>query len=148
MLYRLLEHSDQAEFEHQVISMTDIGATGEKIRALGVPVRALEMRRGMPNPLGMLRLARWLNQEPPDVLQSWMYQADLVGGLAARLAGGVPVAWGIHSAYLDPQSVKRIKIWTVRACAWSAATLRLSSRIRRRDRWCVGNSVSRKEHPL
>jgi hypothetical protein len=26
MLYRLLQHSDQAEFEHQVISMTDIGA--------------------------------------------------------------------------------------------------------------------------
>ena len=123
MLYRLLQHSDKAEFEHQVISMTDIGATGEKIRALGVPVRALEMRRGVPNPLGVLRLARWLNQEPPDVLQTWMYQADLVGGLAARLAGGVPVAWGIHSAYLDPHTLKRSKIWTIRACVWASRWL-------------------------
>ena len=123
MLYRLLQHSDKAEFEHRVISMTDIGATGEKIRALGVPVRALEMRRGVPNPLGVLRLARWLNQEPPDVLQTWMYQADLVGGLAARLAGGVPVAWGIHSAYLDPHSLKRSKIWTIRACVWASRWL-------------------------
>lgn len=123
MLYRLLLYSDRAEFEHEVISLTDIGALGEKIRVLGVPVRALGMRQGVPNPLGVMRLARWLKQDPPDVVQTWMYQADLVGGLATRLAGDVPVAWGIHSSYLDPQSVKRLKIWTVRACAWASRWL-------------------------
>jgi glycosyltransferase involved in cell wall biosynthesis len=123
MLYRLLLHTDRAAYEAEVISMTDIGAVGEKIRALGVPIRALGMRRGVPNPLGVLRLARWLSQYSPDVVQSWMYQADLVSGLAARLAGGMPVAWGIHSAYLEPRSVKRIKLWTVRACIWSSGWL-------------------------
>jgi glycosyltransferase involved in cell wall biosynthesis len=123
MLYRLLLHTDRAAYESEVISMTDIGAVGEKIRALGVPIRALGMRRGVPNPLGVLRLARWLSQYSPDVVQSWMYQADLVSGLAARLAGGMPVAWGIHNAYLEPRSVKRIKLWTVRACIWSSGWL-------------------------
>ena len=123
MLYRLLRYSDTAEFEHRVISMVDIGAIGEKIRALGVPVRSLGMRRGLPDPMGVLRLARWLREDPPDVMQTWMYQADLVGGLAAKLAGGGPVAWGIHSAYLDPRSVKRTKIWTVRVCALSSGWL-------------------------
>jgi glycosyltransferase involved in cell wall biosynthesis len=123
MLYRLLLHTDRAAYEAEVISMTDIGAVGEKIRALGVPIRALGMRRGVPNPLGVLRLARWLSQYSPDVVQSWMYQADLVSGLAARLAGGMPVAWGIHNAYLEPRSVKRIKLWTVRACIWSSGWL-------------------------
>ena len=123
MLYRLLLHTDRAAYESEVISMTDIGAVGEKIRALGVPIRALGMRRGVPNPLGVLRLARWLSQYSPDVLQSWMYQADLVSGLAAKLAGGMPVAWGIHNAYLEPRSVKRIKLWTVRACIWSSGWL-------------------------
>lgn len=123
MLYRLLLYTDRAAYEPHVISMTDIGAVGEKIRALGVPVQALGMRRGVPNPLGVLRLARWLNLDPPHVIQSWMYQADLVGGLAARLAGGVPITWGIHSTHLDPRSEKRTKIWTVRACAWSSRWL-------------------------
>ena len=123
MLYRLLLHTDRAAYESEVVSMTDIGAIGEKIRALEVPVRALGMRRGVPNPLGVLRLARWLRQDPPDVIQTWMYQADLVGGLAAGLAGGAPVAWGIHNAYLDPRSTKRIKLWTVRACTWSSRWL-------------------------
>lgn len=123
MLYRLLLHADRMAFEPRVISMTSIGAVGEKIRELGIPVRALGMRRGVPNPLGMLRLARWFEQDPPQVVQTWMYQADLVGGLAAKLAGGMPVAWGIHSTRLDPLSITRLKMWTVRSCALSSRWL-------------------------
>ena len=123
MLHRLLLHTDRVAFEHQVISMTDVGSVGEKIQALDVPVWALGMRRGVPNPLGVSRLAHWLRLDPPHVIQTWMYQADFVGGLAAKLAGGVPVAWGIHSTHLDPRSEKRIKIWTVRVCAWSSRQL-------------------------
>lgn len=123
MLYRLLLHTDQTAFEPQVVSMTNIGPVGEKIRTLGIPVRALGMRRGVPNPLGLLRLARWLSSDPPHVVQTWMYQADLVGGMAAKLAGGMPVVWGVHSTELDPRSVKRLKIWTVRACAWTSRWL-------------------------
>src|SRR5918912_559063 len=93
MLYRLLLHSYSTAFEHQVVSMTDGGLMGEDFRALGVPVRALGMRRGVPDPRGLLRLARWLRLNPPHVVQTWMYQADLIGGLAANLAGDLPVAW-------------------------------------------------------
>ena len=123
MLYQLILNSDRTEIEHQVISMIDIGALGENLQAHGVPVRALGMRRGVPNPLGVLRLARWLNLDPPDVVQTWMYHADLVGGLAARLAGDVPVVWGIHASYLDPRNEKQLKIWTIRACARSSRWL-------------------------
>lgn len=123
MLYRLLACTDQTAFEPRVISMTNIGPVGEKIRTLGIPVRALGMRRGVPNPLGLLRLARWLSSDSPHVVQTWMYQADLVGGMAAKLAGGMPVVWGIHSTGLDPRSVTRLKIWTVQACAWSSRWL-------------------------
>jgi glycosyltransferase involved in cell wall biosynthesis len=123
MLYRLLLHTDRKAFESRVISLTDVGPIGEKIRALGVPVEELGMRRGVPNPLGVLWLARRLSLHPPDVVQTWMYQADLIGGLAVRLAGGFPVAWGIHSSHLDPRIVKRLKIWTVRACALSSRWL-------------------------
>jgi glycosyltransferase involved in cell wall biosynthesis len=124
MLYRLLAHTDREVFEPQVISMTDsVGPLGDKIRGLGVPVRVLGMRRGVPNPLGVLRLARWLGAEPPDIVQTWMYHADLVGGLAAKLAGGIPVTWGIHTTLLDPLSVTRMKQWTVRACALTSHRL-------------------------
>src|SRR3954466_4387456 len=118
MLFRLLSHTDREAYETQVISLTDIGPAGENIRELGVPVRALEMRRGVPNPMGVLRLARWLRLDPPDIVQTWMYQADLIGGVAAKLAGGLSVVWAIHESSQDARYVKRIKLWTVQACAW------------------------------
>ena len=33
----------------------------------------------------------------PEVVQTWQYHADLLGGLAARLAGIKTVSWGIHN---------------------------------------------------
>jgi len=124
VLYKLLSTMGNAPFIFEVISLTDIGSIGKKIRALGVPVRALEMRSGSPNPLQVLRLATWLRKSAPDVIQTWMYHADLVGGVAAKLAGGIPVTWGIHNYNLDSQHNKQSTIWTARLCAMLSAWLR------------------------
>lgn len=117
MLYKLLSATDRIRFKPVVISLTDIGPVGEKIQAMGVPVHALGMSRGVPNPAGIFTLARWLWQAKPDLIQTWMYHADLVGGLAARFAGNIPVVWGIHHSNLDSEGNKRTTIWTVKTCA-------------------------------
>lgn len=117
MLYKLLSGMDREAVEVEVISLLDIGSIGRKIQGLGVQVRALGMRRGGPDPLGILRLARRLRKDPPCCIQTWMYHSDLIGGLAAKLAGGIPVIWGIRHSNLDPQSTKRTTLWTAKACA-------------------------------
>ncbi len=117
MLYKLLSGLDSSICQAKVISITDIGPVGEKIETLGVPVQALGMRRGVPNPLGILGLATWLRQDSPDVLQTWMYHADLIGGFAAKLAGGIPVIWGIRQSDVAPQGNKQSTIWTAKTCA-------------------------------
>jgi glycosyltransferase involved in cell wall biosynthesis len=117
MLYKLLSRLDRAAFESEVVSLADVGPLDEKIRALGVPVKVLGMRPGVPNPLALFRLARWWRQDPPDVVQTWMYHADLIGGLAANLAGGIPVAWNIRHSDVDVDSNKRSTAWTITACA-------------------------------
>ncbi len=117
MLYRLLCGMDTAHFENEVISLTDLGALTEKIRMARVPVRALGMKRSIPNPFPMFRLLRWIRKSKPQIVQTWMYHANLIGGLAARLAGDIPVVWGIHQVDLDPQLNKLLTIWTARGCA-------------------------------
>jgi len=117
MLYKLLSAMDHKNFTNEVISLTDIDAIGKKIQALGVPVRALGMRRGIPNPLMVLKLAHWLRRSKPEVIQTWMYHADLIGGLAAKIAGKIPVVWGIHHSNLVPGHNKRTTIWTAKLCA-------------------------------
>ncbi len=113
MLYRLVKASDRSHFVPEVFSLKDKGPMGEKLEALGVPVRGLEMDPRRPNPLAVVKLAGWLKSGGFDVVQTWMTHADLVGGLAARLAG-VPVAWGIHVGQLDPAIHGRVAIWTAK----------------------------------
>lgn len=116
MLYRLLSALDRQRFLPEVISLTEEGPLAQKLRALGVPVKALGMRPGFPDPRALARLAGWLRAARPALVQTWMYHADLVGGLAARWAGP-PVVWGLHNNVLQPRSTKRTTLWTVKACA-------------------------------
>ena len=43
MLWKLLSLLDQKVFQPEVISLTNLGPMAERIRKLGIPVRALEM---------------------------------------------------------------------------------------------------------
>lgn len=107
MLANLLRRTDTSAFRSEVISLTDIGPIGETIVELGVPVRALDIA---PSPLAAarsLRLPAWIRRSRPDVVQTWLYQADLLGGVAARIGTKAPVIWGIHRNDLDASWTKR-----------------------------------------
>jgi glycosyltransferase involved in cell wall biosynthesis len=122
-LYRLLAALDRQEYQSEVISLTDRGPTAPKIEALGVPVRALSMMRSVPNPLAIRRIAKILRRSRPQIVHTWMYHSNLLGGLAAQAAGGIPVIWGIHHSRIDSSDTKRFTVWTVRACAWFSKQL-------------------------
>ena len=122
MLYGLLSRMDRTRFAPQVISMVDLerGPLSKTFQTLGIPLRSLGMRPGRPNPIAVLRLAKWLREDRPDVISTWLYAADLVGGLAATLAGGIPVAWGIRHGDLSREGNKWLTLQTVKACARNA----------------------------
>ncbi|HEY7962132.1 MAG TPA: glycosyltransferase [Solirubrobacteraceae bacterium] len=119
MLYRLLDASDRARFEHSVISLSSFGPLAPSIAALEVRVSALGMRRGrlQARPLG--RLARGLASRRPHVVHTWMDHANLLGGLLARAGrgprSGAKVLWGVHGS-LHPRESKRSSRVTSRAC--------------------------------
>jgi glycosyltransferase involved in cell wall biosynthesis len=140
MLCMLIEGMDKTRFSAQVVSLMDLDGVSlaEKIRKLGVPLRSLGMSPGRPNPMAVLRLAQWLREDRPDVISTWMYHADLVGGLAAKLAGGIPVAWGVHQSDLRPKGDSRLTIYTAQICA------RLSRWLPRRIVCC--SEASRQVH--
>ena len=117
MLHKLLQNIDRSRFEPTVISLMDKGEIGPRIEALGIPVYALGMRRGLPNPLMVLRLARLLRQLQPSLVHTWMYHADLMGGLAARLAGCRRVIWCLRHSNLSKTENKRSTLAVVRLCA-------------------------------
>ena len=117
MLYRLLSKTDRQKFSVSVISLTDVGPVGKKIEELGIPVMGLGMKRGIPNPFFLFKLAKILKREKPDIIQTWMYHADLIGLLAGRLAGVKNIVWGIHHSNLDPKIEKRQTILVAKLCS-------------------------------
>lgn len=117
MLLKLLQQIDRSRFTPTVVSLIGLGEIGPRLQALGIPVHTLGMSRGVPNPLMVRRLAKLLRQLQPDVVHTWMYHADLLGGLAARLAGCDRVIWCIRYSNLAKAENKRSTLWVVKACA-------------------------------
>lgn len=96
MLLRLLELEVGSGNVVTVISLQDFGSVGKKIQALGIDVLPMNMRSVKDIPTVLVKLHSVLKSHAPDVVQTWLYHADLLGGVAAKLAGVKTVVWGIH----------------------------------------------------
>src|SRR5579885_44732 len=114
MLYRLLKFLNPG-IESEVISLHNVGMIGELLREIGVPVTALGMARGKVDIGRIIRLKSLLKQKRPDLVHTWMYHSDLIGGIAARWAGVPRILWSLHVG--DPNSGKRMTILVARASA-------------------------------
>ncbi|HXF93041.1 MAG TPA: glycosyltransferase [Nitrospiraceae bacterium] len=119
MLLRLLERLDRGRYKPMVISLTTVGDIGPRIAALDIPVQALGMTSGLSGLSGFRRLLREVKRFEPDIVHTWLYHADLFGGLAARLAGIDAVCWSIRSSNLDSDKTH----WTTRAVRQVGALL-------------------------
>ena len=117
MLYKFLAGINRQLFDLKVVSLLDIAPLQHKFEGIDVPVEILHMPRGVPDPRALFRLVRLFRKDKPDVVQTWMYHADLLGGLAAKLAGNIPVVWNIRHSDLNPRLDKKTTIFTARACA-------------------------------
>jgi glycosyltransferase involved in cell wall biosynthesis len=96
MLARLVTATDRRRFRSLVISMTAPGLIGHAISKAGIALHSLDMRRGMPDPRGVWRLRQVLREYRPDVLQTWLYHADILGLAAQRLGWAPRLVWNLR----------------------------------------------------
>ena len=80
---------------HTVISLTDEGVYGAQLRASGVRVVSVGVGRGGFSIAAFHDLIVIIRETNPDVVQTWMNHADLLGGLAAMYLG-IPVVWSVR----------------------------------------------------
>jgi len=111
----LVIRMDRQTFQNRVVSMTGNGPIGDKITGHGIPVATLNMRKGWPDPRGILRLFRIIRTFRPDILQTWMYHANLLGLV---FAPGRRLIWSLLCSDLDFKSYGWIYRLTVQAGAY------------------------------
>ncbi len=103
LLWRLAKNLREKSYDcHQVvISLTTTGTIGRAMIQDGITVYALGLSQFLGLPFVFLRLVRLLSQLKPAAVQTWLYHADAIGGIAARLAGVKKIFWGVHSTRLN-----------------------------------------------
>ena len=96
MLKKLVENPSD-EFKHIIISLTDEGEIGNELIGNGFDVYCLRLKKNNFLWLGPIRLIRLLKIINPNVVQTWMYHSDFIGGVCAKLLGVNNILWSIRS---------------------------------------------------
>ncbi|MGE5471033.1 MAG: glycosyltransferase family 4 protein [Bacteroidota bacterium] len=102
---------------HVVVSLMGDSYYGPRLRAAHVRVHTLDNPRGRMTFASVLKLRGIIVAEAPDAVQTWMYHADLVGGLIARLTGIKKIFWNIRHSNFDFAESSFATRLVARACA-------------------------------
>ena len=121
MLAKLVGGMDRARFSNTVISLTDRGQLAEEIESSGVGVHILGMKRGRPDILALPRLIRLFKTLNPNIVQSWLYHADLLSALAMKFSGSPVLVWNVRCSDMDLNRYPPLTRWVQRVLAWWSA---------------------------
>tara|TARA_B100000780_G_scaffold278112_1_gene250592 strand:+ start:738 stop:1862 length:1125 start_codon:yes stop_codon:yes gene_type:complete len=103
-LYKLVSHLDRQKFDISIISLKNQGVFGDRFDALGIPVYSCNFSVGVGGLLAPFKLVRFLLKLRPDIVQTWLYHADLIAGIAAKLIGVKCIIWSIRTTDLKQGS--------------------------------------------
>jgi len=107
------------EIEQMVINLGKPGVVGSRLARAGVAVESLEMGLSFHSLGRVITLARRLRSRPAmPVIQTWLWHADLIGGLCARAVGNRRVVWNLRNSMPSHPATKRASRAVARLCAW------------------------------
>ncbi len=94
-LYRLLCAMNSSEYTFSVIVLGKEGYYSTLIKELKIPVYYLTIKKTSIIKT-FYQLGILLRQIKPDIVQTWLYHSDLIGGVSARFCGVKKIIWGIR----------------------------------------------------
>jgi glycosyltransferase involved in cell wall biosynthesis len=128
MLLRLLKVLDPVRCRPHVIALSGDAPLAGELSAAGIPVDVLGIRPSTVHFCSAVsRLAQRLREHRPDIVQTWLYHADLVGGIVGRRMR-LPVIWNIQAGAVDSRTIDfavntpRTHL-VMKACAWTSRFL-------------------------
>ena len=115
MLYKILKYSDKTKYYHEVISLTDEGVLGKKIRSEGFKVHTLNIsyRNLIPSLFKAKRICKDF-----DLISTWLYHPDLFGFIVAKILLKKKLVWNVRHSNLDRNSNKARTLRIVKINSW------------------------------
>jgi glycosyltransferase involved in cell wall biosynthesis len=115
-----LEGMRESVEDLMVVSLIPSGHYQDVISRMGIEVISLDMVRGCPSISGLIKLVRIIRRFRPDIVQSWMYHADLLSLFALWLSGlrrTTRLLWGVRCSDISQFENQSLLGLTVRLCA-------------------------------
>jgi glycosyltransferase involved in cell wall biosynthesis/uncharacterized membrane protein YbhN (UPF0104 family) len=113
-----------SDVEARVVSLLSHGVFATKVRETGTELTELNFGKYFPNLIGFGRLVYLICRFKPDVIQGWMYHADLAALIALYASGRrrrTRLVWGVRCSDMDLSRYS----WRLRVVVWFC--VRLSS---------------------
>ena len=104
LLFNLCNFDKQ--HKHTIISLSDTEDSELFFYCPNVSVHSLNFPNGRVKIFGLYKLYKLIKKIKPNVVQTWMIHADLIGGIVARFAGIKNIVWGVHHTVLLRGKVK------------------------------------------
>lgn len=108
-LLKLCKWQKSLNWKVHVITLKPGGALNANFQEAGIPVLELNFR-GLSVFHEFSKLFKNLSTEGYDIIQTWLYHADFLGGIAAKLSTDAPVFWSVRHSEL---SIKKDKLATI-----------------------------------
>ncbi len=116
MLLRLIKHKSDLVKSTIVVSLTNNGKIGEALEEIGVKVVCLEIKSWSSIFKTLLKLKKIIQNERPTIVHTWMYHANIFGGIAAYLAKSQNIIWSIRrSEFTRKESLSTFVIMKIGA---------------------------------
>jgi hypothetical protein len=123
MLYKLLTlpHNDVSNF--LVISLMGRGRIADRIEALGVKVKMLDLEQGQrPSWKTIKKLRLFIRAFNPDIVQGWMYHGNIAATIAVFLSDpmhrNVKLLWNIRQTLYSVNSEKVQTRFLIKLGCW------------------------------
>lgn len=85
-----------------LISLTNYGFYGNKLREKGYKIYALNMKKNISFLFKIFQLFKIISNNKPEIVHTWLYHANLIGGSLSRIIGIKKIIWSIHHDYEEP----------------------------------------------
>jgi glycosyltransferase involved in cell wall biosynthesis len=115
VLFRLCTYDKTNK--HIVISLKGRGKYGKILLKQGIKIYTLNMKPNIFSFFSLYNLIKIIKIEKPDIVQTWLYHADLFGSIAAKIAGIKNLIWNVRHSNFDKVHTKKSLLLLVKILA-------------------------------
>ena len=84
------------KYQHVIISLTNEDFYFEKLNNLKIKILRVNLRKNLLIPIKIFKILFLINKINPDIIHTWLYLSDLIGGLCGSLLGFKNIIWSIR----------------------------------------------------